>query len=77
MIHDLEHVRRSRRAEPVICTWCPELIQTCDEYVTWGQVHDGNLGRMNMHPECERAYLDSRGLDEFSPSDMERGVPYE
>lgn len=73
MTHDFQHITCKRKAAPIICTWCPELINTGEMYVTWAQVFDGSIGRMNMHPECERAYYQSTGLDDFSPSDMERG----
>ncbi len=76
MTHDFDHVTRTRRGKPVRCHWCHEQIETGDKYVTWGQVHDGYLNRMNMHPECETAYNSSQGLDEFSPGDFERGVSY-
>ena len=73
MTHDFPHVTRTRRASEINCTWCPERIKTGEQYVTWGQIHDGYMGRMNMHPECEAAYFESHRLYEFSPGDMERG----
>ena len=76
MTHDFVHVTRTRRAKPVRCHWCHEQIETGDQYVTWGQVHDGYLNRMNMHTECEAAYSESQGLDDFMPGEFERGVAY-
>ena len=77
MTHDFPHVTRTRRGKNIICSWCPQLIKRGEQYATWGQIHEGRMGRMNMHPECEVAYHDSYGLQDFSPSDMERGGPWE
>ena len=77
MTHDFPHEERTRRGKPRRCTWCSEWIMTGDKYVTWGQIYDGMLGRLNMHPECETAYKESYHMEEFDPGEMERGVPWD